>query len=71
VSTSNFESRFASFPLEPDLDPIVDGLDEILFSAEVAFGGLNACVAEQQLDLLQFPAGFQTQLGVLSPNRRN
>ena len=37
-------------------------LDEILFGAEIAFGGLDGGVAEQQLNLLQFPAGFSTQL---------
>ncbi len=31
---------------------IVDGLDEVLAGAEVAFGRLNRSVAQQQLDLL-------------------
>jgi len=47
--------------INADLDAIVDSLDEILFGSEVAFGGLNGGVAEQQLNLLQIPAGFATQ----------
>ena len=54
-------------PLDAYLHPVIDGLDEILFGAEVAFGSLDGGVAEQQLDLLQFPARLAAQFGAGSP----
>jgi hypothetical protein len=39
-----------SVRIDAKLHPIVDGLDEILFGAEVAFGGLDGGVAEQLLN---------------------
>ncbi len=42
---------------------IIDGMGEGLFGAEVAFGGLDGAVSEQQLDLLQIPAGLAAELG--------
>ncbi len=35
----------------PDLNPVIDGLDEVLFGAEVAFGGLDGGMPQQQLNL--------------------
>lgn len=49
--------------LNPDFDSVVDGLNEILLGAEIAFGGLDGGVAEEQLNLLQFPARLAAQLG--------
>ena len=43
------------FMQPPDLcevKKIVDGVSEILFAAEIAFGRLNGCVAQQELNLL-------------------
>jgi hypothetical protein len=52
-----------SVPLDTDLDAVIDGLDEILFGAEVAFGGLDGGMTEEQLNLFQFPARLPAQLG--------
>ena len=49
-----------SIALDTELHAVVDGLDEILFGAEVALGGLDTRVAEQQLNLFQFPARLPT-----------
>ena len=38
-------------------------MDEILLGAEVAFGGGNGGVAEQQLDLFEFAAGGAAEFG--------
>ncbi len=38
-----------------DADPIVDGVPKTLFAAEIPFGRLDRNVAEQELDLVQFP----------------
>ena len=42
--------------LQPDL--VVDGLPQPLLTAQVFLDGLHRDVAEQELDLLQFPAGI-------------
>ena len=42
---------------------IVDGLEEILAAAEVAFGGLDRGMAEQELDLLEVAAGGAAEFG--------
>ncbi len=52
-----------SASLYPDLDAIVDGLNEVLLGAEVAFGGLDRGMAEQQLNLLEIAAGFAAEFG--------
>lgn len=49
--------------LDPELHTVVDGLNEILFGTEIAFGGLNRGMAEQELDLFQVAAGFATEFG--------
>jgi len=43
-------------------DSIVDCDGQVLHGAEVAFGGLDGGVAEQQLDLLDVAAGLAAQL---------
>ena len=45
--------------LQPD--PIIDGDGEFLLSAEVALGGLDGSVTQQQLDLFEVPTGFAAQ----------
>ena len=42
--------------LQADLDAIVNSLDKILLGAEISLRGLDTRVAEQQLDLFEFPA---------------
>jgi len=37
-------------------------MNQILFRAKIALCRLHGCVAEKQLDLLQFPAGCPAQL---------
>lgn len=43
--------------LRLDPDAIIDGIPEPLLASQVALGGLNADVAEKELDLLEFSAG--------------
>jgi hypothetical protein len=48
-------------PLEPQ--PVVGGVNQIQARAQVAFGGLHTGMAEQELNLFQFPAPGAAQLG--------
>src|SRR5262245_33581898 len=41
--------------LQPD--SIINGMPKLLLAPEVALCGLNRCVTEKELDLLQFAAG--------------
>jgi hypothetical protein len=41
-----------------EIKKIVHGVSEILFAAEIAFCRLNGCVAQQELNLLQFTAAI-------------
>ena len=59
--------RLASSSFDTDLHPIVDGLDKVLLGSEVALGGLDGGVTEQQLDLFQFPAHTAAQFGARAP----
>ena len=52
-----------SFPVRCQTEPVVGGVGEILPGAEVAFGGLDGGMAEQELDLFQVTAGGTAQLG--------
>jgi hypothetical protein len=45
---------------------IIDRMIEFLFAAQVAFGRLNGCVAEQELNLLE----LQSMKIYMSPTRR-
>jgi hypothetical protein len=38
-----------------DADSIIDGISAALFAAEISFRRLDAYVAEQKLNLFQFP----------------
>jgi hypothetical protein len=49
--------------LDPDFDTIVHRLNQVLLRTEVAFRSLNTRMPQQQLNLLQIPARFSTQLG--------
>jgi hypothetical protein len=44
-----------------EVEKIVHWMPEILFAAEIAFGGLDRCVPEQELNLLQLTAAVVTQ----------
>jgi hypothetical protein len=46
-----------------DGEIVVDGLRQILAGAEVAFGGLDGGMAEQELDLFEVAAGEAAELG--------
>jgi hypothetical protein len=46
----------------PQLDPIIRRMNQILLCPEVSLGRLNRCVAQEQLDLLQLPAGGPAHL---------
>ncbi len=52
-----------SHPLIFHTQPIVYRLVEVLLRAEVAFGGLDGSVAEQELDLLEFASDAAAELG--------
>src|SRR4051795_3039264 len=45
-----------------DRQVVIDGLHQILPRTEIALGGLDGGVAEQQLDLLEIAAGAPAQL---------
>lgn len=40
-----------------DAHPVIDGVAQLLLASEVALGGLDRDVPEQELDLIQFAAG--------------
>ena len=46
---------------------IVDRVSEILFAAEIAFCRLNRCVAQQELNLLQFISAIMAELSAGPP----
>src|ERR1035441_1485007 len=47
---------------DPQLDPVVRSMHQILFGAEVPLGRLDRCMAQQQLDLLKLAAGRAAHL---------
>jgi len=49
-------------PVLCEVKKIVDRVSEILFAAEIAFCRLNGCVAQQELNLLQFTAAIVAEL---------
>ena len=59
------QAQMLSFGLQTD--PIIDGISEPLFAAEVSLRRLNALMAEQKLDLLNLAAGVVTQAGASAP----
>lgn len=46
-----------------DANPVVDRVSKTLFTAEISLSRLNGDVAEQKLDLVQFPSGIAAQAG--------
>jgi hypothetical protein len=65
------QCRFLMFGLllcvRSEVEKIVHWMPEILFAAEIAFRGLDGCVPEQKLNLLQFAPAIMAQLGTSSP----
>ena len=53
----------ASVLLPLQAQAVIGGIGEVLAGAEVAFGGLNRGMAEQELDLFEFPAPAAAELG--------
>lgn len=50
------------FAIRLEIEEIINGMPEVLFTAEIAFGGQNRCVPKQELNLLQLSAIGVTQL---------
>ncbi len=50
-------SRFTTDSNDLETKLVVDGVSELLFTAQVALGCLHRNVPEKELDLFQFPAG--------------
>jgi len=48
--------------LNPNPNAVIDSMNQVLLRSEIAFGGLDRGMPEQQLNLLQFPARFPAQL---------
>ena len=46
-----------------DSDPVVDRVLKTLLTAKIFLGRLDGDVAEQKLDLVQFPSGIGAQAG--------
>ena len=44
-----------------DADPVVDGISKALLAAKIPLGCLDGDVAQQKLDLVQFPSGIAAQ----------
>jgi hypothetical protein len=52
LRSGGFIIVFMQPPVLCEVKKIVDRMSEILFAAEIAFCGLNRCVAQQELNLL-------------------
>ena len=68
-----FTIGFMRPPVRSEVKKIIYRMSEILFAAEIAFRRLDRCVAQQELNLLQFAAARVAQLRTGSPQvmRRN
>ena len=53
--------------IRSEVEEIVHRMSEILFAAEIVFGGLHRCVTQQKLDLLQFTTAVVTQFRASPP----
>jgi hypothetical protein len=53
--------------IRPEVKAIVDRMPEILLAAQIAFRGLDGCVTQQELNLLQFATDGVAQLRAGSP----
>lgn len=50
-----------------EVEKIIHWMPEILFAAEIMFCGLNRCMPEQELNLLQLTTAIVAQLRAGSP----
>ena len=53
--------------IHSEVEKVVYWMSEILFAAEIAFCGLDRCMPQKELDLLQFTATVVAQLRTGSP----
>jgi hypothetical protein len=60
---ANYVFTLSFFLVASQPNPVIGSMDEVLAGAQVAFGGGNGGVAEQQLNLLQLPAGRAAEFG--------
>jgi hypothetical protein len=50
-----------------EVEKIVHWMSQILLATEIAFRGLDGCMPEQELNLLQLSSTVMTQLGARAP----
>ena len=66
VAGPGCRDRFITFrlvlPVHSEVEKIVHWMPEVLLAAEIAFGRLNRCVPEQELNLLKFTTPVVAQL---------
>ena len=69
VRSTSFAVRFPQLDVaaEIEVEQIVDWMSEILFTAEIAFRGLDGCMTQQELNLLKFSPAAVAQLRTGSP----
>jgi len=69
--TSARRNRFLMFrlvlPLRSEVEKIVHRMSQILFAAEIVFGGLDRDMPEQELNLLQLTTPIMAELRTGSP----
>ena len=53
--------------IRSEIEKVVYWMPEILFAAEITFCGLDGCMPQQKLNLLQFTATVVAQLRTGSP----
>ncbi len=46
-----------------DTDPIIDGVSKALLTAKISLGRLDGDMAEQKLNLVQFPTSIAAEAG--------
>jgi hypothetical protein len=50
-----------------EIEKVVYRMSEVLFAPEIVFRGLDRCMSQQKLDLLQFTAAVVTQFRASPP----
>jgi hypothetical protein len=67
VRRHRFHMLCLLLPIGSEVDKIVYWMPEILFAAEITFRGLDRCVPQQELNLLELTAAVVAQLRAGSP----
>jgi hypothetical protein len=62
LSTTTLCRKTLASHRQLQFDVIVRSEHQILLGSQISFGGLDRCMAQEQLDLLQFPTGYSAQL---------